>query len=489
MSRTVLTFWCFVAVFVYNFLFSTSVYGQTINNAGHDFWAIFPTHAQDVDRQGNPLPANFSIFITGAKASSGTVTTAGFSKRFSINPNSVTEIPIPRSGTYINESESGQVLSARGIHIQTDDGQPPVVVYAHIFAGHRSAASLILPKEALGQSYLSINFKQHDTEGKNFLVITAVEPNTRIHLSRGNTELINGGIYMANAGDVYEYLSTDDLTGVEVSVDKQTSACKHIAVFSGSSGIYISPKSCSPGSLDPLYQQCFPVESWGYHYGFIPFSTSSRNFTQPVRTAGQYLRVLAKDANTKVKINNKVVATLASGEYYTTPAPLTQASDVEADHPVCVAQYALSQTCSGGNGYSDPDMVILNPIEYQIKDITVYSSSRENISEQYLNVLISNTGAASFKINGAAPQQPFQPLTNLSGYSYIQLPLNQPAIRTFHLTANEEFNAIAYGFGDVESYSYSAGTNLAGSQSLQAYTTGTELPIDSACADDDFFLS
>jgi gliding motility-associated-like protein len=464
------------------------LYAQTISNSGHEFWAVFPTHMQDVDQSGTPLPANFSIFLTGTKSSSGSVSAGSFSTRFNITSNQVTEIQIPRNSAYIDETESGQVLQNRAIHIMTDPEQPAIVVYAHIFAGHRSAASLILPKEALGQQYLSINFNQHDTEGKNFIVVTATEANTKIHLLKGNTELVPGGIVLPNINDAYEYLSNEDLTGVSVYVDQQTSACNHIAVFSGSSGIYIAPKNCTPASLDPLFQQCLTIESWGYQYGFIPFSMNSAGLNHPVRTAGNFVRVLAKEDNTLVKINNTTI-TLGKGAYYTSPEPITNASIIVANHPVCVAQYALSQSCSGqSNSYSDPDMVILNPIEYRIKDITVYSSTRENISEQYLNIFISEQAAASFKINGVVPSQPFLPLKTFPGYVYLQFQLPKSTSNTFHLTANEGFNAVAYGFGNVESYAYSAGTNLAGTQFLSAYTSGTDIPIDSACADDNYYF-
>ncbi|MCR8558156.1 gliding motility-associated C-terminal domain-containing protein [Mucilaginibacter sp. BJC16-A38] len=468
-------------------LFPLRAFGQTRSNSGTEFWVAFPTHAEDNDRNGNPLYANMSLFITGGANSSGMITAGSFSQSFQVNANGVTEVLVPRSAAYISEEESGRVLANRAIHITVDQGKPRVALYAHIYAGNRSAASLILPQETLGQQYYSMNYAQHDTEGKNFITVVATEPQTRIHLKKGNKELVTGGILLNNVNDVYEYLSPDDLTGVSVSVDTLSSACKHFAVFSGSSGVYISRQDCTPSSLDPLFQQLSPVPSWGKNYGYIPFSKTSPFFTDSVRTAGQYIRVLAAKNGTLVNLGGVPVASLNAGEFYTTPKPLEQAAGISANNPISVAQYALTQSCSNlgaAKGYSDPDMVILNPVNYSISDITVFSSRRENIKEQYLNVLIRTSAAGSFRINGNIPAAPFLPVGTLPGFSAMQLNLNKDSTNTYHLQASDGFNATAYGFGNVESYAYSAGTNLNASQAISGLRTATNELIDSACLND-----
>ncbi|RYY30638.1 MAG: PKD domain-containing protein [Sphingobacteriaceae bacterium] len=466
------------------------VYAQSVSNEGLEFWSVFPTHVPNTATQ----LANISIFITSKQASSGTVSAGGFSQRFNVAANTVTEIQVPRASAYINDSESGRVLSNRAIRIVVDAGQPAVVVYAHIFAGARSAASLILPVKALGQQYYSMNFTQNSisNQGKNFITVVASEANTKVFIRRGNIDLVPGGVTLNNAGDVYEYLSSNDLTGVSVKVDSTTSGCKRFAMFSGSSGTFINDLSCNPSSQDPLYQQDYPIESWGRTYGFIPFSMAAPgSIVATERTLGQYVRVVAQSNNTNVQINGVTVATLNAGGFYTTPNPLNQAASISADKPISVAQYALTSSCSNRNGLAppgDPDMVILNPIEYSIKNITVYSSTRENISEQYINVLIKTAAAASFRINGAAPAIAFTPLATLPGYSYLQLNLNSYRTNNFNLTADDGFNAIAYGFGTVESYSYSAGTNLATTLTANAVDPVSNLQITSACVYDEYNL-
>ncbi|MEJ6979020.1 PKD domain-containing protein [Pedobacter sp. P351] len=469
---------------------SQSSSAQSISNEGTEFFAVFPTHvpSRANGQNGQARLAAYSIFITSKQASSGVVTVGNFSQRFTILSNTVSEIVIDRSQAYIDESESNLVLANRAIHVLVDPGKPKVVVYGHIFAGARSAASLILPIEAMGQQYFSMNYDNtfNQDDGANFISVIATEPNTTVLLKRNGT-VINT-IQLKNVGDVYQYLSKDDPTGTEIVADPVTSACKRFAVFSGSTNSIIGALNCPGNSSDPLYQQNYPVESWGTTYGFVPFSSESASGEQ-TRTRGSIFRVLAKDDGTIVKVNGTTVATLNSGEFYPNSyqaVPSTTAGIISSNKPVAVAQYAISQACAGSDGVSDPDMVILNPIEYNIKQITVYSSDKENIDEQYLNILIKTSAASSFRINGSPSPDPFKRISSAPEYSYLQLNLNDFGTRDFTLSAQDGFNAIAYGFGDHESYGYSAGTSLASGQTLYAVRKDTREELLNACTKEDF---
>lgn len=481
-----------IAITLALFFYIPLARAQSTSNEGTEFYAVFPSHVNAPNGSALNL-AEYSVFITGKQPSTGTVSVNGTNIPFALPlGNTVVEIKVPRAAAYINQS--GQVLNNRAIKVSVDPGKPKVVVYGHIFAGRRSAASLILPKEALGQEYFTMNKEvgQVGGGGQNHIVVSAVDHDTRIFIQKNGKDLVSGGILLKNPGDVYQYVSTDDLTGTRAFVDPATSACKKFALFSGStnSSITMPGMTCiSPGSQDPssdpLYQQNYPVESWGKTYGFIPFSMLSATGT-PTRTNGNFVRVLAKENNTIVTYNGVVVATLAAGAFYETSIPRTVPSYITADRPIAVAQYALSQACAGGNGVSDADMVILNPIEFNIKNITIYSSPKENIQEQYINILIKTSATATFKINGVAPVRQFSPLPSAPTYSYLQLNLNSYKTNSFSLTADDGFNAIAYGFGDFESYAYSAGTNLASNQFASAESTDTKEEIKDACSKEAF---
>jgi gliding motility-associated-like protein len=417
---------------------------QNISNEGSDFWIPFPTH----DPSGNSL-ANMNVFVTSKTNSEVTVSCGAYTETKPIIANTIVTFSVPRLNSYINAAEGNLVLTNRGIHVVTTAGKPNVAVYAHIYAGARSAASLILPKEALGQKYYSLNYTQ-DNGGRNYLVLVAVEDNTDliIHEVGGATRTIK----LLKGGDVYEYYAdpSTDLTGTFIEVDPLTSQCKRFAAFSGSTSLTIA---CT-GSRDPLFQQLYTTNSWGKNYGAIPFI--GRRYI---------LRVLAQEDNTKININGSI-QTINKGQYFETQQ-LTDAVLVSADKLISVAQYSLTQACStvaGTNIIGDPEMVLLNPTEFNIKNITVFSSNNQAIQTKYVNIFMKTAKTSTFKLNGNLPNNGiWQPVPSDPSYSYIQIQVFDESLT---LTADDGFNAIAYGFGNAESYAYSAGTSLASTQFL-----------------------
>ncbi|WP_285009070.1 gliding motility-associated C-terminal domain-containing protein [Pedobacter faecalis] len=460
--------WNIVFLILINSLFIQAVRAQNISNEGTEFWAVFPTH--DPSRLGGSFSlANITVYLTSKSDSEATVTCGSFSLTQNIPANTAVPFHVPRNEAYIDSAESNQVLNNRAIRISVTPGQPKVAAYAHIYAGARSAASLILPVEALGQTYYSMNYAQANGDGltnKNFLTLIATEDDThlRIHLKDGSVQSVT----LPTAGDVYEYLppGQEDLTGVKVDIDPgSTNSCsKRFAAFSGSTALYIGCFS----SLDPLYQQLYPTISWGKNYSIIPFK--DRKY---------YFRILAGEDNTTVTINNTSF-TLNSGQFYDASTEHTEAMLVSADKNISVAQYSLTQECSGlfGEATGDPEMVLLNPIEFNIREITLFSSNDQSILEKYINVCMKTSATASFRINGNQPAATWTVISSNPEYSYIQLNITEMSST---LSASDGFNAIAYGFGRFESYAYSAGTNLAANNYLLVNNTITGLDAKDAC--------
>ena len=159
-------------------------------------------------------------------------------------------------------------------------------------------------------------------------------------------------------------------------------------------------------------------------------------------------------------------ATLINNTYYdfntqgnNTPRIIT------SDKPICVVQYMITQNCDGVN--SDPEMIILNSIEQTLRDITVLSARNDltppvtNITRHFLNIVVKTSALNSLRIDGASyTSAPVAIAT--TPYSYLQeevttSTLANPAHR---ITCDSGFLAIAYGYGNVESYGYNAGTNV-----------------------------
>lgn len=465
--------WLFCITFVV-YLYGTSAKGQTTSNEGLDFWAVFPTH---IPTSPTTL-AKMSIYITSQNNSSGKVTIGDNTVDFSVLANKIVEIPIEYEKAHISPNLSNTVVKNRGIHIVVDPGQAKVAVFAFISASARSEAYLVLPKEAMGQEYYAIghegtpvpNLEENGFQGQHYLIVTAVEPNTRIVITKPDKSVIT--TLLPDAGDIYQLTSDQEFSGTKV----QSTSCSKFAVYTGHSGIAFNHATQDLTSFDPLVQQLYPIESWGRTYGVIPFY--NRNY---------FFKVVAAEDGTELTINGQVQAVLNAGESYM-PAnvPLTQPLLLSANHPIAVAQFAYVQADLSAIAdmvtFGDPDMVILNPEEYNIKMITLFASF-DRTPEYYLNIFMKTSGTASFKINGAAPPGVWKKMPADPNYSYIQIAFNQFTLnqRSLTLTADEGFNAMAYGFGEFESYAYSAGTNLAIKNYLRLTNINANVTDVNAC--------
>ncbi len=444
----------------------TTVFGQDFSNKGKDFWLCFPSHLPS----GGQL-AQMSLYITSDKNSSGTVTYNGQNHTFTVTANTVTEVPIVRSAAYIPDGESNTAVN-KGINVKVDAGQPAVVVYAHIYAGVRTTASLILPTNVLGKQYRTMSYYQASTGGsRSQFQIIAVEPNTLVQVQLRRNGVLSGTpltVSLPNVGDVYQIQDAQDLTGTLLeAVADAGESCKKIAVFSGSSALSLGGQGCTATSYDPLYQQCYPITSWGKNFGVIPIVNNPN---------GYQARVMASEDATTVIYGGTTVV-LQAGEFYPASSqnvrPISTPIFISADKPISVAQYMMSYACTGGDMYSgDPDMIILNPIEQNIENVTLFTSTKEAILQQYMNVLIKTSAAPSFRINGAPPPGTFIPMPSNPDYSYLQHTFIPVGENSYTLTADEGFNVMCYGVGYAESYGYSGGTNV---QDLYQ-TVGTATP-------------
>jgi gliding motility-associated-like protein len=460
----------FIYILLVSFLFliAQKTSAQSVSNEGNEFWAVFPTHVPSGDAY-----ARITIFISSKSNSSGNVTVGNNTYPFNVLANNIAEIEIPRSFAYISDKDAEKVISNKSIHIVVDEGKPKVAAYAHIYARARSEAYLILPVEAHGRRYFSMDTQgtsapnqssESKTPGRAFMVILATSDNTVVNIKEPFNETARQ-IVLPKAGDLYEITADGSLTGTEVEIAGPTSNCQTFAAYSGHSGLALYS-----GSYDPLAQQLYPVASWGRVYGVVPF-----------KDRYYFFKIIASEDNTKISIDNLPSLTLNKGESFTSDQ-WSVFKMIAADKPISVAQFTLSQdeiSAPPNVGMvGDPDMVILNPVEYSIKNITVFSSDLENINQKYLNIFIKTKFRNTFKINGTAPTTQWQTVAINPDYSYLQEPASS---RSLTLTADDNFNAIAYGFGDHESYAYSAGTNLATNQFLLLQNKVTNQETTAAC--------
>jgi gliding motility-associated-like protein len=489
------------------------LYAQEFSNKGKEFWIAYPAH---IDGTNSVM----GLYITSDVNTTGTVKVGPTTTvNFTVTANQVTRVFLG-NGTGVNASNTDVYLNmADGIKSNAAtkiNSENPIVVYAHIIRSARSGASLIIPTQVLGNEYIapSIRSTSVSNPGPNSngtaggigqITVIATQANTTIEI----TPTAAGGsraagtpfqVTLLDAGDVYQFQASSqtDLSGTKIRsiASGGSGGCKPIAVFSSSTWSTFDCNGASGG--DNLYQQIFPTRSWGKQFVTAPF----------INRPADIYRIFVQKSTTSIQVTDNGVTTtlpssslVANGNYYqyTSSNPLV----IQGSDAISVVQYISSQSCKTGcttgnniptSCYADPEMVILNPVEQTLSDITFFSAhqnfvppSQTQVQLHYVNLIISKNFKNSVKIDNVAATGFIDiPGTN---YSYLQQDLSaSSATNPVHrVTADTGFSAIVYGYGSVESYGYNGGTNLR-DFSRQATFNNPYKRIDSAitCVDTDF---
>lgn len=441
----------FVSLFV--IVLPCLVFSQDLSNKGTDFWVGYGNHVKMLSNNQTNAQ-EMVLYVTSTQTTNFKVEIpgAGWSYSGVVYANSVvTTPPIPKNG-----SQDARLVDEgkynTGIHITSDK---PIVAYAHIYNQNVSGATVLFPTNTLGIEYYSINYTQKSNEANSYsyFFVVATEDETVVEITPSAVTKSGrpAGVPFQTSlkrGEIYNVMSLDDLTGSKIrSISSGNSSCKKVAVFAGTGKIYIS---CNSGqnTADNIMQQSFPAAAWGKKYITTPTEGMPNNF----------FRVAVNDPSTTVLVNGQPLSGLINGFYYEFKTSSPQV--IESDKPIMVAQYITTQnecgnTIIGSNG--DPEMIYISPIEQTIDNITLNSTSNYQITSHYINVILKTNAVASFFIDGQNNTSAFAPHPFDPSFSYAKLRVNPGPHK---LKADSGFNAIAYGYGNVESYGYNAGANV-----------------------------
>ncbi len=494
-----------VLLFLCFFLSSLNQFGfsQGTSNKGTDFWVAYTGH---IDGGTGANSSKLTLFLTSETNAIVNINAGGVQLApVSLSANQARAVlldPLVYTNIYIGSNN--KVEPNKGIHVTSDN---PIVVYSHISRSARSAATLIFPTKALGNEYYSINYKQ---SGGNFseFTLVGVEDNTQIEIIPTQTDAGPNNNRSANVpfqitlnkGEVYQYQSATDLTG---SLIRTLNGCRPLAVFSGSSFTAFCEDNSTrnPGSGDNLYQQLLPVSAWGKKFVSAPFyNTINGNM--------DIYRIIVSKDNTTIKVNNSTTSAngIPVANPYTKGSIITffsnSANVIEADNPISLTQFQTTQLCNLNNisnnnsSYpGDPEMTILSPIEQTLTDVILYSavstpSAPTNITKHYINIIIKTADAPTLKIDGnTIPSSQFVPIN--SEYSYLIHDVTTSSVinPSHRITADGGFVAIAYGYGNVESYAYLGGADLKNlNQFVQIVNPVTQQALGSGCVNQSYSL-
>lgn len=456
---------------------STLSGAQNLSNKGKEFWVAYGHHQFMEPGQGNSQ--EMVLYLSAEQPANVTVRIFGTTwvRNYSIPANTViaTEF-IPKAGFFdarlyspppsFGGTGGEGLFTGKSIQITSD---VPIVAYAHIFGSASSGATMLMPVETWGYSYVSLNSQQYYADNCfSWMYVVANQDNTVIEITPSKPSR-NGrvpGVPFTQTlmkGQVYQLIGAslgggygNELTGTKVrSIGNTGGTCSPIAVFSGSSRTYIWCPGGSPGGGDNNMQQIFPSQAWGKQYLTAPMSASNSasSFRQDM------FKVLVKDPATKVSRNGIQfpLTDLKDNSYYEFIS--NTADFVEADKPVLVAQFMSSTGgCSNTNSNGDPEMIYLSPLAQAIKQIGFYRNTREQIDVNYLTLIMPDSGRNSLMIDGVANAWTYAyPHTNKPGYTVFVKRWNAAQAQCI-VKSDSAFTAITYGEGSVESYGYNAGT-------------------------------
>ncbi|MES2653543.1 MAG: gliding motility-associated C-terminal domain-containing protein [Bacteroidota bacterium] len=479
----------FSLFFVGLIVFSTHSFGQNTSNRGKDFWVAYSGHVDALSSRltlflSADQATDYEIFVGTTLISNGTIS-ANTCLPFVIDPN--------QYAVYI--ANSNVTESNKAIRVKTVKS---ISLYCVISNSARTGGTMVLPANTLGKDYYTFSYQSSSTTTGNVPVfsqftIIATEDGTEVEITptrgeRNNIRIANVPFRITlNKGDIYQYQAVDDLSGSYV---RSVNGCRPIAVFSGNTWASFCEQgnTRSPSGGDNLYQQMFPISSWGKKFVMAPFYNTLNGSTD-------IIRVIVAEDNTTISVNGStaIAGNIPLSNPYAKGSVVTFFSTsgnvISATSPISVAQYQISQTCNpynsaninnGANPYlGDPEITILNPIEQTLNNVTVYSKLQNvptNIEKFYLNVIIKTIDIASFKLDGLGVSG-FVPIDNEYSYVIIDVTNLQPQHR---LTASGGFSAIAYGYGRVESYAYLAGANIQ-NFTFQPENVANAQPITNGC--------
>jgi len=450
---------------------------QNLSNRGTDFWVGYGHHQYMETGNANyemvlyfsaEQAANVTVRIEGTAwirnyaVAAGTVIASEFMPKGAggVDP----RLMSPSCGFIPVTPCGGEGLfSNKAIHITSDI---PIVAYAHIFGSASSGATMLMPVETWGYSYITLNSRQsYQPNCYSWAYVIAQHDNTAIEVTP--TQLTRAGrvpnvpfTVTLNRGQIFQFMAgpqdgpsaKPELSGTKIkSIANSAGECYPIAVFAGSSRTY-NPISCGSGGGDNDNQQVFPTQAWGKRYLTAP---TSRSTSAAAFMTNSY-KIAVKDPTTIVRRNGVQIplASLQANSFYFFES--STADLIEADKPIMVGQFMTGGGCMGG-GVGDPEMMYISPVEQGIKRVGFYRNNRESITTNYLTLVIPTPGLSSLVIDGSGTFDHTYPHPNQTGYTIVVKRWNSAQAQAI-AQSDSAFTAITYGLGSVESYGYNAGT-------------------------------
>lgn len=421
---------------IYTLLVLFLVYNYTYAqiSKGKDFWFGF---MENIYQQTGEM----RVYITSDAPCSGTISSPlqSWSQTFTVTPGISTLVVVPYN---IGENFSTDNISTKALHVTTTEC---VSVFAHYYQQYTSDAAVIFPTNSVGRDYIVTSwYNASMNNGSPEFLIAATEDNTNINITPSVTAAGHpaGVTYSItiDSGEVYQLQSGNtDLTGTRVTGTNN----KNFAVFGG----HVCANVVGCGYCDHLFDQLYPISSWGNEFVTVPYSTRDYDV----------FRVVASQNGTQFRINGGAPINLNAGQFneFTRNA----VSYITSNNPISVMQYSTGTDCDANmDDIGDPFMIALSPVNQSINTVTFNAFANNNPSfTYYANIVAKTADLSTVMLDGVGIGGTFTPVPQNTTYSYLQRTITQG---DHTITANQGIITYVYGYGPYESYGYSAGVRV-----------------------------
>lgn len=440
-----------LSVFLY--LIPTKSNAQ-LSTVGKEFWVGFLENFRV-----NNAPDVGIIIITAEETSSGVIQYGNQTINFSLNPD---QQFIHRITTFDALHRETGIIENKGVYIASSGN---ISVHAFNERFRSADGTVVLPTNALGKDYLVTSHfevspipptqaSNLNANNESIFLIVAIENDTQIEITPSATT-INGNnanipfIITLNRGQSYQLKARMDLTGSRVRViGSQADDCKNIAVFGGNK--WTSVGECGSAN-DHLFQQMYPIGTWGTEYIHIPLAG---------RSSGELVKILASENNTEIRLNGTLTATLNAGEFRIFNFRFDEVVSIRTSLPSAVTVFSKSQQCNDINKpfymNGDPFMITYSPNNQRLNSLVFNAIQLPSITQHFVTIIVLTDTENETRLDGQALNNQFSSIPG-TDFSYARLGIAQGV----HTLSNPDgFIAYVYGFGEIESYGYSAGARL-----------------------------
>jgi PKD repeat protein len=449
------------ALLLFVVVLASSLQGYAqLSTIGKEFWLGFMENNRSFPTPGTPggTPDYAVILITATENTTGVIEYLGKTTPFSLTTGQQFIFRTSSFDLDLLHRSSG-VVENLGIHI-TASGK--IAVHA-VNERYRSAdGTVVLPLTALGKDhYITSHFEVNPSANLNVnnestLLVVATEDNTRIEITTtqnsisGNVKDVPSEITL-NRGQSYQIKARGDLTGSRVRVvGDKADDCKKIAVYGGNK--WTSVGACGQAN-DHLYQQAYPVNTWG---------TSFVHTALLGRSSGELVKVLASEDNTEVRVNGLLQAkVLNRGEWMSLEFGANVSGKIDTSKPASVTVFSKSQSCNNPSDpfatNGDPFMITYSPTEQLLTQLDFNAYSLPSIVNHYVNIVVKAGEENKTRLDGVNVGSSFQTLPGDPTFKVARIEITQGV---HNLSNSSGFTAYVYGFGNIESYGYAAGSAL-----------------------------